>query len=171
MMSSRIKKIVFVSVFTALAMIFSYVETLIPFYFGVPGMKLGLPNICIVLIMFTIGEIPALIVNLLRILLTAMLFTNIYSLLFSAAGALLSFLVMVIVKRLFKLSVLSVSLFGGIAHNAGQLLFAAFFVKEYAVLYYLPVLLLAGAVTGFLIGLLARLMLPRMKVMVLNNGG
>lgn len=170
-MSSRTKRIVLLSVFTALSMLLSYVETLIPFYFGVPGMKLGLPNLCIVLIMFTIGEIPALIVNLLRIVLTAMLFTNIMSLIFSVAGALLSFVVMVLIKRLLSLSPLSVSLFGGIAHNVGQLTAAAIFVREYAVLFYLPALLLAGAVTGFLIGLLSRLMLPRIRTYLLNNGG
>ena len=171
MMSSRTKRIVLLSVFTALAMIFSYVESLIPFYFGAPGMKLGLPNICIVVIMFTAGEVFAFIVNLLRIVLTALLFTNVFSLLFSMAGALLSFLLMVIFKRLFKLSVLSVSLFGGIAHNTGQLLLAVFIVKEYAVLFYLPPLLLSGAVTGFLTGLIARLMIPRLKAFVLNTGG
>ena len=95
MMSSRTRKIVLLSVSAALAMIFSYVESLIPFYFGVPGMKLGLSNICIVVTMFTIGEIPALFVNILRIVLTALLFTNIFSLVFSLAGAFLSFLVMV----------------------------------------------------------------------------
>ena len=171
MMSSRTKRIVLLSVFTALAMVFSYVESLIPFYFGVPGMKLGLSNICIVVILFTMGEGTALIINLFRIVLTALLFTNILSLVFSVAGALLSFLLMVIMKRVFKLSVLSVSLFGGIAHNAGQLLAAALIVKEYAVLFYLPALLLSGAVTGFMVGLIARLMIPRIKVFLLNTGG
>lgn len=170
-MSSRIRKIVLLSVFTALAMIFSYVETLIPFYFGVPGMKLGLPNLCIVVIMFTIGEGSALLVNIFRIALTALLFTNIFSLLFSAAGALLSFLAMIVLKRVFKLSLLSASLFGGIAHNAGQLIAAALVVKEYAVLFYLPALLLSGAVTGFIIGLLARLITPRVKAVLSDNGG
>lgn len=171
MMSSRTKKIVLLSVSTALAMIFSYIESLIPFYFGVPGMKLGLANLLIVLIMFTIGEGYALLINLLRIALTALLFTNIYSFVFSIAGALLSFLLMVIIKRLFRLSVLSVSLFGAIAHNAGQLIAAAVLVKEYAILYYLPALLLAGAVTGFLIGLMARLIIPRIKILISNTGG
>lgn len=170
-MSSRIRRIVLLSVFTALAMIFSYVEILIPFYFGVPGMKLGLPNLCIVVIMFTIGEGSAFLVNIFRIALTALLFTNVFSLLFSAAGALLSFLAMIIAKRLFKLSVLSTSLFGGIAHNTGQLIAAALVVKEYAVLFYLPALLLAGAVTGFINGLLARLITPRVKTVLSDNGG
>ena len=170
-MSSRTRKLVLLSAATALAMIFSYIESLIPFYFGVPGMKIGLPNLCIVVIMFTVGEAPALLVNLLRIALTAMLFTNIFSLVFSIAGALISFFLMVIIKRIFKLSVLSVSLFGAIAHNAGQLLAAAVIVREYAVLYYLPALLLSGAACGLLIGLLARLMIPRVKTIFLNNGG
>ena len=171
MMSSRTRKTVLLSVSAALAMIFSYVESLIPFYFGVPGMKLGLSNICIVVIMFTIGEIPALFVNILRIVLTALLFTNIFSLVFSLAGAFLSFLVMIAIKRIFRLSVMSVSLFGGIAHNAGQLIAAAIIVKEYAVLFYLPVLLLSGAATGFLIGLLARMLIPRLKTFIINSGG
>ena len=109
--------------------------------------------------------------NILRIVLTALLFTNIFSLVFSLAGAFLSFLVMVAIKRIFRLSVMSVSLFGGIAHNAGQLIAAAIIVKEYAVLFYLPVLLLSGAVTGFLIGLLARMLIPRLKTFIINSGG
>lgn len=142
--------------YLALALICSYVESLIPFYFGVPGVKLGLTNIVVVLLLYTIGAKEAFGISLMRILLAGFLFGNPFSILYSLSGGILSFLVMYLLKKTEKLKVITVSVAGGLMHNMGQLLVAALVVENYHVLYYLPVLLIAGFVTGFLIGILSQ---------------
>lgn len=142
--------------YLALALICSYVESLIPFYFGVPGVKLGLTNIVVVLLLYTIGAKEAFGISVMRILLAGFLFGNPFSILYSLSGGILSFLVMYLLKKTEKLKVITVSVAGGLMHNMGQLLVAALVVENYHVLYYLPVLLIAGFVTGFLIGILSQ---------------
>lgn len=146
----------YLGMYLALALICSYVESLIPFYFGVPGVKLGLTNIVVVLLLYTIGAKEAFGISVMRILLAGFLFGNPFSILYSLSGGLLSFLVMYLLKKTEKLKVITVSVAGGLMHNMGQLLVAALVVENYHVLYYLPVLLIAGFVTGFLIGILSQ---------------
>lgn len=148
-------------VFLALALICSYVESLIPISFGIPGVKLGLTNIVVVLMLYCIGAKEALAVSVCRIVLAGFLFGNLFSILYSLAGGLLSFLIMWAVKRTGKLGILPVSVCGGIFHNIGQLAVAAFVVENYNVFYYLPVLLLAGAATGLVIGIVAQELIIR----------
>ena len=147
-------------VFLALALICSYVESLIPISFGIPGVKLGLTNIVVVLMLYCIGAKEALAVSVCRIVLAGFLFGNLFSILYSLAGGLLSFLIMWAVKRTGKLGILPVSVCGGIFHNIGQLAVAAL-VVDYNVFYYLPVLLLAGAATGLAIGVVAQELIIR----------
>ena len=148
-------------VFLALALICSYVESLIPISFGIPGVKLGLTNIVVVLMLYCIGAKEALAVSVCRIVLAGFLFGNLFSILYSLAGGLLSFLIMWAVKRMGKLGILPVSVCGGIFHNIGQLAVAALVVENYNVFYYLPVLLLAGAATGLAIGVVAQELIIR----------
>lgn len=148
-------------VFLALALICSYVESLIPISFGIPGVKLGLTNIVVVLMLYCIGAKEALAVSVCRIVLAGFLFGNLFSILYSLAGGLLSFLIMWVVKRTGKLGILPVSVCGGIFHNIGQLAVAALVVENYNVFYYLPVLLLAGAATGLAIGVVAQELIIR----------
>lgn len=149
-------KVAYMGVFLALALICSYVESLIPISFGIPGVKLGLTNIVVVLMLYCIGAKEALAVSVCRIVLAGFLFGNLFSILYSLAGSLLSFLIMWAVKRTGKLGILPVSVCGGIFHNIGQLAVAALVVENYNVFYYLPVLLLAGAATGLAIGVVAQ---------------
>lgn len=149
-------KVAYMGVFLALALICSYVESLIPISFGIPGVKLGLTNIVVVLMLYCIGAKEALAVSVCRIVLAGFLFGNLFSILYSLAGGLLSFLIMWAVKRTGKLGILPVSVCGGIFHNIGQLAVAALVVENYNVFYYLPVLLLAGAATGLAIGVVAQ---------------
>lgn len=165
-MKKKAENVAYLAVFLALALLFSYVEALLPLPFAVPGMKLGLPNLVIVVCLYLFGPLPALLINIVRVLLVSLLFTNIYSLIFSLFGAAFSFAVMLLFCRGFHGSPLVTSVFGGIAHNAGQLLAAALFLQTIDIVYYLPALLLAGFVTGFLIGLLARLILPRLSILL-----
>lgn len=142
-------------VFLALALILSYVESLIPFYFGIPGVKLGLANLIVVIMLYAVGAKEAFAVSMLRILLSGFLFGNLFSILYSFAGGMLSFLVMWLVKRTGKFHVMSVSICGGITHNIGQILVASVIVETYSIFYYIPVLLIAGLITGMLIGVIA----------------
>ena len=157
------KKTAFLGEFLALAMICSYIEMLIPFNFGIPGVKLGLTNIVVVLMLYTIGTREAIMVSVLRILLMGILFGNVMSIVYSLAGGILSFLVMAILKKTGQLGCISVSVAGGISHNIGQILAAAVVVNSFSILYYLPVLLIAGVVTGLLIGILAQELIVRLK--------
>lgn len=154
-------KVAYMGVFLALALICSYVESLIPISFGIPGVKLGLTNIVVVLMLYCIGAKEALAVSVCRIVLAGFLFGNLFSILYSLAGGLLSFFIMWAVKRTGKLGILPVSVCGGIFHNIGQLAVAALVVENYNVFYYLPVLLLAGAATGLAIGVVAQELIIR----------
>lgn len=157
------RKVAIFGVFTALALIFSYVELLIPINFGIPGAKLGLANLMTVLVLYKMGTKEALALSVTRIILSGFMFGNLFGILYSLAGGLLSFLVMVLLKRSDWLSVVGVSIGGGTAHNIGQLLVSMVVVQTYQVGYYLPVLLVAGEVTGLLIGLVAKEVLKRIQ--------
>ncbi len=148
-------KVAYMGVFLALALILSYVESLIPFYFGIPGVKLGLANLIVVIMLYAVGAKEAFAISMLRILLSGFLFGNLFSILYSFAGGILSFLVMWLVKRTGKFHVMSVSICGGITHNIGQILIASVIVETYSIFYYIPVLLIAGLITGMLIGVIA----------------
>ena len=148
-------------VFTALALILSYVETLIPISFGVPGIKLGLANLVIVLVLYTYGGREALLLSVTRILLSGFLFGSLSMIFYSLAGGVLSLAVMVFLRRLGGFSVQGISMAGGVFHNIGQLLLAMVVVETYQVGYYVPVLLISGLVTGLVIGVISGEVLKR----------
>jgi len=150
------RKAAYFGVFTALALIVTYVETLIPFYFGVPGVKLGLTNIVILCVLYFMGAKDAFLLSILRIVLGGFLFGSMYSIIYSLAGGLLSLAVMYLLKKSKGFSIAGVSMCGGITHNIGQLLVAVAVVDNFNLFYYLPVLLISGLVTGLLIGILGK---------------
>lgn len=156
-------KTAYLGMFLALALICSYVESLIPFYFGIPGVKLGLANLVVVVMLYLAGTKEAFLLSMLRILLAGFLFGNPFSIIYSLSGGILSFLAMFLLKKTEKLHVVSISVIGGIFHNIGQLGVAAAVVENYNLFYYMPVLLIAGFLTGLLIGILAQEMIMRMK--------
>lgn len=160
------EKTAYMGLFLALAMICSYVEALLPFSFGIPGIKLGLTNSVVILALYCVGPVEAFGISVLRILLSGLLFGNLFSVLYSLGGGILSFFVMFFLKKKTSLSCFSISCAGGIAHNIGQLIIAALFVQNLAVYYYLPVLLVAGAITGILIGLLAQEIIKRIGSLI-----
>lgn len=152
-----IKKTVELGFFLALALILSYVESLIPFSFGIPGIKLGLPNLIVVLLLYW-GEghaKEALLVNMLRIVLSGFLFSNLYTILYALAGALLGFAAMIAGRRLNCFSMIGVSVLGGVFHNIGQIVVAMLVVETFYVGYYVPFLIMAGTVTGAVLGFAA----------------
>ena len=150
-------------VFVALALIFSYIETLIPFQIGIPGVKLGFANLVIVIALYRMPVGEVYLLSGVRVVLTGFLFGNLMSILYSLAGGILSLTVMWGMKRIRSVSILGVSIAGGVFHNVGQLLAAALMVETYGVFSYLPVLLISGLLTGFVIGLAAGEMLKRIR--------
>lgn len=150
-------------VFVALALIFSYIETPIPFQIGIPGVKLGLANLVIVIALYRMPVGEVYLLSGVRVVLTGFLFGNLMSILYSLAGGILSLTVMWGMKRIRSVSILGVSIAGGVFHNIGQLLAAALMVETYGVFSYLPVLLISGLLTGFVIGLAAGEMLKRIR--------
>ena len=151
-MAGRVAKL---GIFTALAMIFGYVEVLIPFSVGIPGVKLGIANIVVVTGLYVLRTQEIFLISLVRILLTGLLFGNGMTLLYSLAGGLLSFLIMYISKKFRLFSMVGVSVSGGVFHNMGQLLAAMTVLGSGKIIYYFPVLIVAGIVTGTLIGVLS----------------
>lgn len=155
-------RVAYFGVFTALALIFSYVETLIPISFGIPGVKLGLANLIIVIALYKMNLKEAYLLSVSRVLLSGFIFGNYFSIIYSLAGGLLSLIVMSFLKTRGGYSIMGISIAGGVCHNIGQLIVAALVVETFHVFYYVPVLLIAGGVTGLLIGILAGHMLNRL---------
>ena len=155
------KKVPRLGIALALALILSYVESLIPFFFSVPGMKLGLVNIIIIIILYIDCWQDAILVSIMRVLLAGFMFGNVYSIVSSLSGAILSFVIMLLLKNVFQLHIIVVSIFGGVFHNIGQILIAAVIASNVYIMGYLPALYIAGMITGLLIGILAYEMYPR----------
>ena len=167
-MKNRKNRAAVFGVFTALALIFSYVELLIPINFGIPGAKLGLANLVIVIVLYKTDWKEALLLSVVRIILAGFLFGNLFGILYSLAGGILSLAVMTLLKKTGAFSVIGVSMAGGVSHNVGQLIIAMLVGETYAVGYYLPVLLITGLITGTLIGIAGREMLKRIDRIVLS---
>ena len=156
-MKKKTERITRLGFLTAVGLIASYIELLVPVPLGVPGVKLGLANMVIVWALYMLGPLEALLVNGMRILLSGFLFGNLSMILFSLSGALVSFLGMWLVKRSEKFGVVGVSVVGGVMHNVGQLLVAVFVLETTG-------LLVAGVITGMLIGVITVEVLKRVRI-------
>ena len=150
--------------FAAIAIIFGYVETLLPVFAGIPGIKLGLANLSVLFILKRYTFFDALVVSMIRILVISFWFgTGAFSFLYSLAGASLSLIVMTLLLRKTRLSLYGVSVAGGISHNIAQLIIASVIVHNSMVMYYTPVLLISGVITGLMIGYLTAQVSARVK--------
>lgn len=150
------KRVAYCAMLSALAMIFGYVEALIPVNFGIPGVKLGLANLVIVVALYLLPTHQVLFIQIARIILVSFLFGNLSMMIYSLAGGLLSFLIMSLLKKAGGFSVIGVSIAGGVTHNIGQLIVAMLVVQNMKIVYYASVLMIAGLITGGLIGMLAQ---------------
>ena len=157
------RKIARMGLLVALSMILSYVESLIPAFVAVPVVKVGLANIVVIFALYTLGPIEALTVSLLRVILSSFLFGSVLSLLYSLSGALLSLGGMILMKKVKIFSTTAVSVTGGVLHNVGQILVACLVLETDVLLYYLPVLILSGTITGAVIGIIASLVIKRLE--------
>ena len=148
---------------TAAALILSYIESLLPVFPGVPGIKVGFANIAVVFALYRLGAQYALYVNIIRIAIAALLFGSLFSGLYAFAGGLFSLLVMVLLKKAGVFSITGVSMAGGAAHNLAQLAVAALIVRTPQIVLYLPVLLIAGTAAGIFNGIICNLVLRKLK--------
>ena len=155
-------RVAYFGVFTALALIFSYIETLIPINFGIPGIKLGLANLIIVVALYKLELKEVYMLAVVRVLLSGFIFGNYFSIIYSLTGGLLSLTVMALLKRQEGFSVMGISMAGGVFHNVGQMIVAVLVVETFSISYYLPVLLIAGLITGLVIGVVGDGILKRL---------
>ena len=149
------KRVTMSALLTALALIFSYIEAIIPFNFGVPGIKLGLANLVVVTALYKLDARYAFTINAVRIILAGLLFTSPFAMLYSLAGGMFSLLVMYLLKKTGLFSIIGVSMAGGVAHNMAQLFVASLLVENMRMFIYFPVLVFSGIITGIGIGIVS----------------
>ncbi len=154
-MKISVKRLALCGVLSALALVLGYLEHLVPLPIGIYGIKLGLANLAVIVPLYLLGAPSAIIINVVRIVLSSLLFGNTVSLAYSLAGAALSLSVMLMLKAIDKFSIVGVSICGGVAHNIGQMIVAVILVDNLKIAFYLPVLIISGAITGALIGICA----------------
>ena len=163
----RTKRLALSAILAALAMILSYIEALIPMPVPIPGIKLGLANLIVIIAIYKLGFKYAFTINCVRILTAGLLFTGAFGVLYSFAGGILSIIVMYLLYRTQRFSMVGISMAGGVAHNLGQLLTACLIMSNIKLMAYFSILLFAGMISGILIGIVAWIVygkLPHLKV-------
>ena len=151
----KTKKIAVLALSIALAMILSFVESQIPAFVAIPGVKIGLANIAVVFVLYKLGWKEAVLISLVRVVMVSMLFGTLVSLFYSVAGAVLSLTGMVLLKKTGLFSTVAVSVTGGVLHNVGQILMACLLLETNVIVYYLPFLILSGVIAGVVIGVVS----------------
>ena len=157
------KNIAKTGMLVAVAFVLSYVESMLPLNFGVPGMKVGLSNIVVLFSIFNLNPLTAFCIAIVRIVLSGITFGSLSGLLYSLSGGILSFIVMLLLKKTKKFSVYGVSVAGGVSHNIGQILVAIVVLNNKLIMYYLPFLLIAGVVAGIATGMLGGILIKRFR--------
>ena len=147
----------------AFAMILSFVESRIPAFVAIPGVKVGLANIAVIFTLYKLGVKEAITVSIIRVLMIAMLFGSAVSLIYSVCGAILSLASMILLKKLTPLTEVAISVTGGVMHNVGQIAAASFMLSTNVVVYYLPFLLVSGTIAGIVVGIASAILIKRVK--------
>ena len=155
--------------FLALSLVAAYIENLIPIQVGVPGVKLGLANIVTMVILYTLGFAAAALLSAARILLSGMLFGSGFAMVYSAAGAALSIVVMAVIRKTGHFSSVGVSVAGGVFNNVGQILVAMAVLETGALLYYLPILVVSGLAAGIVTGIISGILIKRVAPVFREN--
>ena len=159
----KTNKVAFLGIFIALAFVLSYIEFLLPLNIGIPGAKIGLANLVIVVSLFIVGKKDAFVLSIIRVILVGLTFGNLAMMIYSLAGAMLSFVAMLIAMKTEKFSVVGVSVVGGVFHNIGQIIVAILVLDTSGLIYYLPFLTVIGTVSGVVIGILASMIVERLN--------
>lgn len=163
-MNNKTKKTALLGVLIGVALVLSYLEAILPpIYAAVPGIKVGLPNIVVILILYKMGVKEAAAVSFIRVFTVAMLFGNVVTLAYSTAGALLSLLLMALFKKLDVFSTVGVSIIGGVAHNLGQILVAIVLLNSTLIGYYMIILTITGTLAGVFIGLVGSVVTKKLS--------
>lgn len=162
----KTKKLTVLSLCIAIAMVLSFIESQIPAFVAIPGVKAGLANIAVVYALYKLGWKEAILVSMVRVVLVSLLFGNFMSLFYSLAGAALSLIGMIVLKKTDRFSCVAVSVTGGVLHNIGQILIAGIILETDVLRYYLPFLLISGTIAGIIIGILAAYLVRRVDVKV-----
>jgi heptaprenyl diphosphate synthase len=166
-MKTNIKKLTFLALSSALALVLSYLESLLPpIIITVPGIKIGLPNLVIICLLYRYGAREAAAVSLVRLIAIFMMFGGVTTMAYSLAGAVISLSLMALFKRLSLFSTVGVSVIGGVTHNLGQILVAVFLFDSLSIGYYMIVLAITGTVAGAFIGLSATFLLKRLNTLL-----
>ena len=160
----KTRKIATLALAIALAMILSFVESQIPAFVAIPGVKIGLANIAVVFVLYKLGWKEAVLISLVRVFMVSVLFGTAVSLFYSVAGAVLSLTGMVLLRKTGLFSTVAVSVTGGVLHNVGQILMACLLLETNVIVYYLPFLILSGVIAGVVIGVVAAIMVKRVQV-------
>lgn len=147
----------------AFAMILSFIESRIPAFVAIPGVKVGLANIAVIFTLYKLGVKEAITVSIIRVLLISMLFGSPVSLIYSVSGATLSLFTMILLKKLTPLTEVAISVTGGVMHNVGQIAAASFMLSTNVVVYYLPFLLASGTIAGVVVGIASAILIKRIK--------
>ena len=159
------KKVALYGIYISLAFIFSYLENVYALNIGVPGIKLGFANLVVIVALYIEKDCKtAIFVSFIRVILAGFIFSNLYSIIYSIAGAILSLFSMIILKKSKVFSIKGVSITGGIMHNIGQIIVAIIMFETKSLMYYLPILIIAGMVCGMIVGIIASIIVPRLKV-------
>ena len=160
----KTQKLTVMALTTAIALVLSFVESQIPAFVAVPGVKMGLANIAIVYALYRLGWKEAAIISLIRVVLVSLLFGSAASFLYSLAGAVLSLMGMALLKKTGKFTEIVVSVAGGVLHNIGQIAMASIILETDALRYYLPFLLVSGILAGVVIGLISGILIRRIHL-------
>ncbi len=168
-MNNRAKKIAIIGLFSGLCIIFSYIEFLIPIFKTLPGVKLGLANLIILVAIIKLDIKMAFFIDVIRILTSSLLFSGFMGGMFSLTGGLISFAIMAILYKTNLFSPIGISVAGGFFHNIGQLIIAALLITNINIFVYLPVLMFSGLISGILIGILASLIIKKLSFSSISN--
>ena len=160
----KTKKLTVLAVTVSVAMLLSFIESRLPTFVPSPGVKLGLANAAVIFALYKLGISESVGVSLVRVCLSALLFGSAASFIYSLTGAIFSIGLMLITKQIFKLNTVGVSITGGVAHNAGQILAASLVMGTASIVYYLPVLIFSGTLAGIATGLISNELIKRIKI-------
>ena len=162
-MRNNTRKLTYLALTVSFALILSFIESRIPAFVAIPGVKVGLANIAIIFTLYKFGLKEAVAVSLVRIVLVSLLFGNPISMIYSICGAILSLAVMLILKKLTPLHEIAVSVSGGVMHNIGQIIAASIILGTNVVAYYLPFLMVSGTIAGIVVGVASGLLISKAK--------
>lgn len=163
-MRNKTIKLTTLALMVTFALILSYIESRIPAFVAIPGIKVGLANIAVIFALYKMGIGEAIALSAVRVVLVSLLFGNPVSLIYSLAGAVLSLAVMFVLKKLTPLGEVAVSVCGGVMHNVGQIVVASIILDTNVVAYYLPFLILSGTIAGVVVGAVSALLIKKVKL-------